>query len=148
VAFDGNFRASGWPCVPAARAAIEGVLQHVDIALPTLADEAQVFGDENAEACVRRLRDAGVGEIAVKLGADGSLIADRSQAQHVPAVPGVAVLDTTAAGDAFNGAYLAMRLTGASPREAAEAGNALAAEVITHPGALIPPGASALREND
>lgn len=148
VAFDGNFRASGWPGVPAARAAIEGILPHVDIALPTLADEEQVFGDQNAEACVRRLRDAGVAEIAVKLGADGCLVADGRQAHRIPAVPGVAVIDTTAAGDAFNGAYLAMRLSGASPREAAESGNVLAAEVIAHPGALLPPKHSSLPESD
>lgn len=138
VAFDGNFRASGWPSSAAAREAITGVLPHVDIALPTLADEQRVFGDPDAKACVRRLRRAGVAEIAVKLGADGCLIADGPDEIGVPAVPDITVVDTTAAGDAFNGAYLAARLAGAPPLDAAAGGNALAAEVITHPGALLP----------
>jgi 2-dehydro-3-deoxygluconokinase len=140
VAFDGNFRASGWPSVSAARTAMTGVLPHIDIALPTLADEQLVFADSGADACVRRLRDGGVAEIAVKLGAAGCLVAGRGDTPvRIPAVPGVTVVDTTAAGDAFNGAYLAARLSGAPAREAGEAGNALAAEVIAHPGALLPP---------
>jgi 2-dehydro-3-deoxygluconokinase len=51
------------------------------------------------------------------------------------------VVDTTAAGDSFAGAYLAARLTGATPAAAALAGNQLAAVVIQHRGALIPLGA-------
>lgn len=140
VAFDSNFRASGWASPSAARTAIAAILPHVDIALPTLADECLVFGDADADSCVRRLLSAGIAEIAVKLGAGGSLVAGPGFAPtRVPAVPGATVVDTTAAGDAFNGAYLAARLNGASPRAAGEAGNALAAEVIAHPGALLPP---------
>jgi 2-dehydro-3-deoxygluconokinase len=48
------------------------------------------------------------------------------------------VVDTTAAGDSFAGAYLAARLGGATPAQAASAGNELAAVVIQHHGALIP----------
>ena len=48
------------------------------------------------------------------------------------------VVDTSGAGDSFNGAYLAARLRGAEPAEAARAGLALAAEVVGHPGAVIP----------
>ncbi|EPN70270.1 2-dehydro-3-deoxygluconokinase, partial [Pseudomonas syringae pv. actinidiae ICMP 19079] len=47
------------------------------------------------------------------------------------------VVDTTAAGDSFSAAYLAARLMGERPQQAAEAGHRLAAVVIQHPGALI-----------
>lgn len=140
VVFDTNYRSSGWASPARAAAAINEMLALTDIALPTLADEQAVFGDADQLACVSRLRAAGVREIVVKLGAAGCLVADPDgPALLVPAVPGVSVVDTTAAGDAFNGGYLAARLRGDGPVTAARAGNALAAEVVGAPGALLPP---------
>ncbi|HEU5026095.1 MAG TPA: sugar kinase [Spirillospora sp.] len=139
VAYDGNHRPSGWPSPGAAARAAAAVLAHTSIALPSLDDDRLVHGDASARDCVERLRDAGVPEIVVKLGAQGCVIADRDSMKAVPAVPDVRVVDTTSAGDAFNGAYLAARLAGAERRAAAEAGARLAAEVIGHPGALLPP---------
>jgi 2-dehydro-3-deoxygluconokinase len=46
--------------------------------------------------------------------------------------------DTTGAGDSFNAGYLAGRLKGVDPVRAARQGCRLAAEVIRHPGAIIP----------
>ena len=48
------------------------------------------------------------------------------------------VVDTTAAGDSFAAAYIAARLAGADPIEAARAGHRLAGVVVCHPGAIIP----------
>ena len=56
----------------------------------------------------------------------------------VEAPPAAGVVDTTAAGDSFAAAYLAARLRGAAPAEAARAGHALAGAVVRHPGAIIP----------
>ncbi|MFD2440908.1 PfkB family carbohydrate kinase [Paracoccus kondratievae] len=56
--------------------------------------------------------------------------------RHDPA--SVAPLDTTGAGDSFNGGYLAARLQGQSIDRALCCGANLAARVIRHPGALIP----------
>ena len=56
----------------------------------------------------------------------------------MPAQKVAKVVDTTAAGDSFSAAYLARRLLGGSPAEAAEAGHLLASRVIQFPGALIP----------
>jgi 2-dehydro-3-deoxygluconokinase len=78
-----------------------------------------------------------VGEIVVKLGPAGCIVADGTQEQPVPTTPVAEVVDTTAAGDSFNGAYLAARLTGQTPVAAAQAGNRLAGVVICHGGAII-----------
>jgi 2-dehydro-3-deoxygluconokinase len=139
VVFDSNYRASGWHSPGQARAVIGAILPQVDVALPTLADDQQVFGDADASECIRRLRAAGVREVAVKLGARGCAVAVAGGGEvSIPAAENVTVVDTTAAGDAFNGAYIAARLAGAEPPAAAAAGNSLAAQVIGFPGALLP----------
>jgi len=52
------------------------------------------------------------------------------------------VIDTSGAGDAFNGAYLANRLRGSSPDEAAQAALRVASRVVTHAGAIVPASVS------
>jgi 2-dehydro-3-deoxygluconokinase len=48
------------------------------------------------------------------------------------------IVDTTAAGDAFAGGYLAARVSGQPATEAGRIAAAVAATVISHPGAIIP----------
>jgi 2-dehydro-3-deoxygluconokinase len=48
------------------------------------------------------------------------------------------VLDTTAAGDSFNGGYLGALLSGKGQVAALEAGHVLAARVVQYRGAIIP----------
>jgi ribokinase len=70
-----------------------------------------------AEAAGRSLRALGVPVVIVTLGANGALLLADEGATHVPARP-VAVVDTTAAGDAFVGGYVAGLLQGLSLAEA------------------------------
>jgi 2-dehydro-3-deoxygluconokinase len=69
---------------------------------------------------------------------DGSAGVHLSSGEFIAAQPVANVVDTTAAGDAFNGAYLASRMAGSTPGDAARAGQRLAAKVIQAPGAIIP----------
>lgn len=138
VAFDSNYRPRGWPDAETARRCFAQILPHVDLALPTFEDEHALFGDPDADACAARLRDAGVREIVVKLGADGCIVYDGNGVTKVEPERRVDPVDTTAAGDSFNAAYLAARLAGAAPREAARTGHKLAGVVISYPGAIIP----------
>jgi len=47
-------------------------------------------------------------------------------------------VDTTAAGDSFNGGYLAALFSGQSQAQALRSGHDLAAQVVQHRGAIIP----------
>jgi 2-dehydro-3-deoxygluconokinase len=74
----------------------------------------------------------------VKNGPNSALVSAGGRQEFVPVLEVVDPIDTTAAGDSFNAAYLASRIRGAWPPEAAAAGHALAAEVILHRGAVMP----------
>jgi 2-dehydro-3-deoxygluconokinase len=143
VAFDGNYRAVGWPDAEAARAAFDEMLTRADIALPTLDDEQALFGVRDPLACADRLHRQGVAEVAIKLGRAGCFLSSAQFTGEIPAEPVGVVVDSTAAGDSFNAGYLAARLLGADPARAARLGNRLAARVIAYPGAIIPAAAMA-----
>jgi 2-dehydro-3-deoxygluconokinase len=136
IAFDTNYRPSGWPDVDEARRAMEAVLEVTDIALVTLDDEIALGTCSDLAGCVRRLCDLGVPEFAVKVGAGGVWVLADDVLTHVPTSP-VEPLDTTAAGDSFNGGYLAARLADRDPVDAARVGNAIAGRVVLHSGAIV-----------
>ncbi len=138
IAFDGNFRPQGWPDRAHARLAFNETLRRTQLALPTLEDETALFGDADAAACIARLQGLGVAEIVIKRGSDPCVIATGTAQWEIPAQPGVNPLDTTAAGDSFNAAYLAARIGGATPPQAACQGHSLASTVILYRGAIIP----------
>ena len=145
IAFDGNFRPRGWKGdVGRMRTIFTEALKRVDIALPTFEDEAMLWGDTNPEATVERLQAFGIGEIVVKNGASNALCADKNGRELVPVPEVVEPVDTTAAGDSFNAAYLAARLSGQPPVTSAALAHGLAAQVIRHRGAIMPRAAAAM----
>jgi len=148
VAFDGNFRPRAWKGdLQRTRTVFMEALKRVDIALPAFDDEAVLWGDPSPESTVARLQAFGIGEIVVKNGPNSALVASGGQggSQEFVPVPEVLVpVDATAAGDAFNAGYLAARLSGTVPSQAAGAAHRLAGNVIRHPGALMPRTAAAM----
>jgi 2-dehydro-3-deoxygluconokinase len=145
VAFDGNFRPRGWRGdLPRTRTVFMEALKRVDIALPAYDDEAVLWGDPSPEATVERLQAFGIGEIVVKNGPNSALVAAGDKREFIPVPEVVVPVDPTAAGDSFNAAYIAARLTGKAPTEAAAAAHRLAAQVLRHRGALMPRAAAAV----
>jgi 2-dehydro-3-deoxygluconokinase len=145
VAFDGNFRPRGWKGdLARTRTVFVETLKRVDIALPTFDDEAVLWGDPSPEATVARLQAFGIGEIVVKNGPNSALVAAAGAQQFVPVPEVVVPVDTTAAGDGFNAGYLAARLAGRDPVQAASDAHRLAGDVIRHRGALMPRAQAAM----
>ncbi|RWP31405.1 sugar kinase [Mesorhizobium sp.] len=137
VAFDPNYRPRLWRRREEAQTAILDALAVTDIALPTFPDEQMLFGDAAPQKTVERLGKL-VGEVVVKNGEEPALIAANGTLQPVPAVHVAAPVDTTGAGDSFNGAYLAARLHGHAPTEAVRRAHRVAAAVVQVRGALAP----------
>jgi sugar/nucleoside kinase (ribokinase family) len=97
------------------------LVEGVDVLLPSRDEACLLTGlSDAADAAAKLSRHVPL--VVAKQGADGALVA-RSGAvsARVPAVP-VTPQDTTGAGDAFTGAFLAALLTGAAPEEAAREG--------------------------
>ena len=134
VIFDSNYRAHLWEDRATAQKIIAAFWQRADIALPSIDDEMDVFGETEAQVAQRFLTQAKSG--ALKRGARGPLsLGEPVDAQYEPVTE---VLDTTAAGDSFNGGYLGALLSGKGQAAALQAGHALAARVVQYRGAIIP----------
>lgn len=76
----------------------------------------------------------GVGTALITLGEAGALLHGKGQSVLVPAFKAGPVVETTGAGDAFNGGFAAALAEGASPLEAARFGAAVAGISVTRPG--------------
>jgi len=140
VVFDSNYRALGWPSPAAAWAAIEALAPSITLAMPSSDDHAALRGPASPADAAAAWLALGPREVVVKLGPEGAYVAS-ANGEHVAiaAATPARIIDTTAAGDSFNAAYIAARLIeGASMEAAAQRGAALAAEVIGWPGAIAP----------
>jgi 2-dehydro-3-deoxygluconokinase len=145
IVFDGNFRPGAWRGdLTRARTVFAEALKRVDIALPAYDDEAVLWGDPSPEATIERLQAFGVAEIAVKNGPNSALVAASGTRDSVPVPDVVTPVDPTAAGDGFNAGYLAARLSGCGPIEAAGAAHRLAGQVIRHRGSIVPRAGAAV----
>lgn len=111
-----------------------------DIALVTFEDEQLLWQDAQPQDTIRRLHALGVKTVVVKLGAEGCLISETPEDEPVKitTTPVETVVDSTSAGDSFNGGFLSCYLAGGSIEEACHQGNTLARLVIQHHGAIIP----------
>lgn len=136
VAFDSNYRPKLWEDEVIARREIERAWMCCDIALPSVDDEIVLFGDADENAVLSRFAGYGIEPGVLKRGSLGPISLEGQSADIDPAP--VTVIDTTAAGDSFNAAYLGAVIDGQSEQTAMRAGHNLAAQVIGHRGAIIP----------
>jgi ribokinase len=116
------------------------VLRAVSLVTPNEHEAAQLadvdtLGDAAGPArAAAVLHDRGVHDVLITLGAAGVYVSSGGVAARLPAFA-VDAVDTTAAGDVFNGALAVALIEGQSLLDAARFGSAAAAISVTRPGA-------------
>lgn len=137
VVFDNNYRKRNWMNLSTAMDVFTEMMSLTDVALISFDDEKSIYGAHSVDECIDRWADAGVGEIVVKNGHHGCHVYKDNQRSFFPLRSVLTPVDTTAAGDSFNGAYLAAKLRGKNIEECIDTGQQCASTVIMHKGAII-----------
>jgi ribokinase len=122
-----------------ARPLSDSLLSLVDCLTPNeseagLLSGIDVEGRDSAAEAGRRLIGRGVERVVVTLGARGAVLCAEGRTLQIPAFP-VKAVDTTGAGDAFNGALAVGLAEGRAWDEAMRFAGAAAALACTKPGA-------------
>jgi ribokinase len=89
---------------------------------------------DEARIAAAALLAKGVGAVIITLGENGALYHDATQSAHVPVVSAGAVVETTGAGDAFNGGFAVALSEGRNVIDAVRFGCATAGISVTRPG--------------
>jgi ribokinase len=112
----------------------DALLDLAPILTPNGGEAAALSGEDDPEAAARALSARTGAPVVVTVGARGALLADGDALERIPA-PAVEAVDTTGAGDAFNGALAAALAGGAALADAVREAVATAAESVRRPGA-------------
>jgi ribokinase len=117
----------------------DAIYKLCDYVTPNESEASMLTGIEVVDVASARkagdvLLSKGVGTAVITLGGNGSLLHTRQTSLHIPVFSAGKVVDTTGAGDAFNGGFAAALARGDSPEDAARFGSATAGISVTRPG--------------
>lgn len=138
IVFDPNIRPHLWADKLRMQQIISQAAAVSDIVLPSFDDEMAAFGDATPEATAKRYHALGADHVVVKNGPEDTIHLKAGNMTIFPVAPVDGVIDTTAAGDSFNGAYIAALLAGLSTQDAIGTAQRCAGHVIRRKGALVP----------
>jgi ribokinase len=121
------------------RALPASIFQNCDYITPNETEAEIITGIHvaslaDAERAADALLARGARNAVITLGAQGVLVKNRTLNEHVPAFRVGDVVDTTGAGDAFNGGFAVALAEGCGIAEAARFGCAVAGISVTRPG--------------
>ena len=136
VSYDSNLRLKLWP-LARARAVIHEAMSQCNIAFPSLDDSEHLTGLTNPDAVADFYLSLGAALVVLKMGKDGSMVATGERRER-KAPKKCEPVDSTGAGDTFDGAFLAKYLEHGDPFRAAEYANAAAALTTMGMGAVTP----------
>ncbi|MAG30746.1 MAG: hypothetical protein CL908_07645 [Deltaproteobacteria bacterium] len=120
------------------RATLDRVLAEADLLKPTATAACELFPETSDLASLAGHIRAqyGIARVVMTDGERGSLLCDEDGTRWVPAYSASAVVDSTGAGDAFLGGFLAGEAMGLGPLDAAKLGNACGAACVERVGAF------------
>jgi ribokinase len=116
-----------------------GMLAFCDYVTPNESEAEALTGHavvslDDAVTAARALMDLGAGAAIITLGEKGALFHNGLRTIHVPPFSAGKVVETTGAGDAFNGGFAAALSAGLDPVDAVRFGSATAGISVTRPG--------------
>jgi len=129
VSFDPNMRLKLWT-VEQAREAMFPLIRRSTILLGGMEELGLLLQVDKPDAAADWALDQGVTLAVIKLGANGALVATADERRTVPPFPIARVVDTVGAGDGFDAGFIAARLLGRDPWQAAELGNVVGAHAL------------------
>lgn len=123
----------------------EAYIEKVDYLTPNESEFKMLFPGESLESILKRYPN----KLIVTLGSEGAVFFDGAAVQRIPAVDVQAVVDTTGAGDTFNGAFAFAVASGLDLVEGVRFANLAGSLSITKKGAQAGmPTLDALRLHD
>ncbi len=125
---------------------VSRLIAHADIITPNETEASQISGIEvtdiaSAKQAAQAIYALGAKSIIITMGKQGAVLFDGTQFSHIPSYNAVAV-DTTGAGDAFNGALAASLAQGKPLAQAALYATAFASLAVEREGAANMPNHS------
>ena len=117
------------------------ILKNIDLITPNETEAELISGipvvdETSAIAAAKRMAELGVKKIIITMGSKGAMLYEDGEAELIPSIR-VKAVDTTAAGDCFNGALTIAISEGRSLKEAVLFANRAAAISVTRPGAQV-----------
>ncbi|WP_049629438.1 sugar kinase [Cellvibrio sp. pealriver] len=137
VIFDPNYRAKLWSSIEDCKEQYEFAFHASNLVLPSLEDFTNLYQLDSAIAVSQFLSAYDIDEIIIKDGPAPIIYQSGLEHLEIAIEPITQVIDTTAAGDSFNGSYLAARARGLNPENSIRFAAKISALVIQHKGAIL-----------
>ncbi|MGV2872443.1 sugar kinase [Colwellia sp. E150_009] len=137
IVFDPNYRARMWDNPAQAKEQFEKAFLLAHIALPGVDDFQQLYSISTSEGVYEFCKPYQFDELIIKNGEAGIFCYTKTEQFKFNITPVDNVVDTTSAGDSFNGVYLGARSKNVNVSEAIELASKAAGFVIQHKGAIV-----------
>jgi 2-dehydro-3-deoxygluconokinase len=138
VVFDPNYRPALWENSELAKQETEKAFALSDWLMPGVDDFKSLYGMTSVDECLEFCQQFSFSELVLKQGEKSVHVVNGDGHFEFEIVKSTNVVDTTSAGDAFNGIYLGARLEDSTPEVATKLANYAASKVIETPGAIMP----------